>query len=488
MENSKGRLTAWLSPLVHLSSNWISRVGVVMVTTATILWMFLLPSIVGGEIHHPYLGILIFMLLPAAFFGGLILIPAGIVLRRRRERKAGLYPAQFPPLDFQNLDFRRLVIFVVVISAVNVVIGGQLTYSGVNYMDTVGFCGQTCHTVMQPEYTAYQGSPHSRVACVQCHIGPGASWFVQSKLSGTRQVFAVLLNNYPRPIPVPVHNLRPARETCEACHWPQRFEGNRLVIVPKYADDEKNTLTKTVLLVHIGGGGVPGIHSAHMGPGITIRYGSDESRQTVRWAQYEDAAAHRTSLFVAPDTKAGSVDAASGRVMDCIDCHNRPTHTFQLPERALDQAMAAGQISPSLPYAKKEGIELLKRPYSSRQDAGEKIPATFAQYYEQRYPDVYRQQQDAVTQAGRTLVAVYDRNIFPLMKVTWGTYPNNIGHVDSPGCFRCHGTLQASNDPNTTVPQDCNTCHNLLAMDEANPKVLVDLGLAPAAAENPPAK
>jgi NapC/NirT cytochrome c family, N-terminal region len=488
MENSKAKLSAWLSPLVHLSSNWISRVGVVLVSTATIFWLFLLPSFITGEVNHPYLGIVIFMLLPAAFFGGLILIPVGIALRKRHERKTGAYPDQFLPLDFNNVEFRRLVIFVVLISAVNVVIGAQLTYSGVNYMDTVSFCGTTCHTVMQPEYTAYQDSPHSRVACVQCHIGPGASWFVRSKLSGTKQVFAVILNDYPRPIPVPVQNLRPARQTCEACHWPQRFEGNRLVIIPKYAEDEKNAVTKTVLLLHIGGGGVPGIHSAHVGPGITIRYGSDESRQNMKWVQYEDAVTHRTSLYVASGTKPSAVDTSGGRVMDCIDCHNRPTHTFQLPDRALDHALAAGEISPSLPYVKKEGLELLKRTYSSRREADEKMPEAFAQYYQQNYPTVYSQQQALVAQAAEELVAIYNRNVFPAMKVTWGTYPNNIGHMDFPGCFRCHGTLQSATDPSATIPQDCSTCHNLLAMDDPNPKILEDLGLAQATAGNRPTK
>ena len=137
-----------------------------------------------------------------------------------------------------------------------------------DYMDSVTFCGQTCHTVMQPEYTAYQNSPHSHVECVKCHIGPGASWFVKSKLSGVGQVFAVTFNTYPKPIPTPVHNLRPARETCETCHWPQKYGEDRVQVINKFADDETNTITKTVLLMKIGGGnhGI-GIHGTHLGAG-----------------------------------------------------------------------------------------------------------------------------------------------------------------------------------------------------------------------------
>jgi nitrate/TMAO reductase-like tetraheme cytochrome c subunit len=483
MDLPETRLFKWLSPLVHLSSNWISRIGVVMVTTSTVLWLYLLPNILSGAINHPYLGMLTFLVLPGVFFTGLILIPIGIVLRRRAERRRGLYPTAFPPLDFRNVELRRLLIFVGVITAVNVLLGGQFTYSGIAYMDTVTFCGQTCHTVMQPEFAAYQNSPHARVECVQCHIGPGASWFVRSKLSGVHQVFAVTFNTFPRPITVPIHNLRPARETCEACHWPQKFEGDRLKIIPKYGEDEKNSLTKTVLLLHIGGGGAgPGIHSAHLGPGITIRYGSDETRQNIRWVDYQNRSAGRTTLYLGPDTKPEAVSQAAARVMDCMDCHNRPTHTYQLPDRAIDQALDAGQISSSLPFVKKMGLEILKQEYSSQAAAAAKIPAALAQYYQHDYPDISSRQGADIAQAGQTLVAIYSRNVFPAMKVTWGLYPNNVGHTDFPGCFRCHDSQHSSADGSRSIPQDCGTCHNLLAMDEPNPKILVDLGIIPAEA------
>ena len=414
MSVPQNRLARWLSPLVYLSGNWLSRIGVVFVTMAGVFWIWLLPTIIHGNIRHPYFGLLTFVALPGLFFSGLILIPAGIVLRRRRERHRGVYPRDLPPLDFKNVELRRLLIFVALVTAINVLIGGQLTYSSISYMDSVTFCGQTCHTVMQPEFTAYQGSPHSRVECVQCHIGPGASWFVRSKLSGTYQIYAVTFHKYPRPIPTPIHNLRPARETCEACHWPPRFVGDRLKIIPKYADDEKNSLTKDVLLLHIGGGeSGPGIHSAHLGTGITIRYGSDEARQNISWVEYQNAGAARTTLYLGAGTKPESANKAAGRVMDCLDCHNRPTHTYQLPDRAIDQALAAGDISPTLPYIKKEALDILKRNYSSQEEAGAEIPGALAGYYQKSYPDVYSQRSTDMTQAGKALVEIYDRNVFP---------------------------------------------------------------------------
>ena len=312
MEQRRSKIGQWLSPVVYLSNNALSLIGVVLVTTAAVLWIFLLPTLWGGTAENPYMGILVFLALPTAFIAGLVLIPVGIVLFRRRKQKAGAYPHVFPPLDFKNVEFRRLLGFFIATTIVNVVIAGQLTYAAVNYMDSVEFCGKTCHTVMQPEFTAYQNSPHARVECVKCHIGPGAGWFVRSKLSGVGQVFAVTFNSYPRPIPTPVRNLRPARETCETCHWPQKFGGDRLRVINKFADDEQNTHTQTVLLMRIGGGnsGSVGIHGAHLGTGVQMRYApSDESRQTIPVVEYTKGDGKWTR-FVSGRCEAGGSRAA----------------------------------------------------------------------------------------------------------------------------------------------------------------------------------
>ena len=468
----------WMSPFVHLSNNWISLAGVVIVTTATVFWLFLLPITLRGETENPYVGILAFLTIPVPFFGGLILIPLGIWLKRRREGRAGIYPSDFPAPSWANPELRRLVYFVGVTTVLNIAIASQLSYGAVSYMDTPTFCGQTCHTVMQPEFTAYQNSPHSRVECVKCHIGPGAGWFVKSKLSGVGQVFAVTLNTYPRPIPTPVHNLRPARETCEACHWPQKYGSDRVVVFNKFGDDEKNSLTKTVLLMKIGGGnGGIGIHGTHLGPGVLIRYkATDEQRQNIPWVKYTGPG--RTTLYATADNKLGNDDAGS-REMDCMDCHNRPAHSYDLPERGVDKAMTAGLISSALPFAKKKAVEIIKQNYTSRDEAAQKIPAAFTKYYQESYPAIWGSRQAEVTASSKQVLEVWNRNIFPAMKVTWGAYPVNIGHNDFPGCFRCHDGGHNSQD-GKSISQDCNACHNLLAMDEANPKVLTDLGITEA--------
>ena len=450
--------------------------GVVIVTAATVFWLFLLPTTIKGDPHNPYLGILAFLLVPAAFFLGLALIPLGILTRKQRERKLGITPTSFPPLNWANRELRRLVIFIGVTTFANIIIASQLTYGAVTYMETVTFCGQTCHTVMQPEFTAYQNSPHSRVECVNCHIGPGASWFVKSKLSGVWQVFAVTFNTYERPIPTPVQNLRPARETCEACHWPQKYGEDRLRVINKFADDEANTRTRTVLLMKIGGGnhGI-GIHGTHLGQGVRIRYAhSDESRQTIPWMEYSGPG--RTTAYAAADAKAPLPGNLPVREMDCMDCHNRPSHSFELPERAVDAALTAGEIPASLPFVKKTALEILKRNYTSREQAAREIPAAVDAFYRQSQPGVYSQRQPEVRKASAGILGIWNRNVFPDMKVAWGTYPNNIGHTDFPGCFRCHDDNHASQD-GRKVSQDCNACHNLLAMDEPEPKILSELGV-----------
>jgi hypothetical protein len=312
---------------------------------------------------------------------------------------------------------------------------------------------------------------------VECHIGPGASWFVRSKLSGTYQVLAVTFNLYPRPIPVPIENLRPAAQTCDQCHWPAKFSGDKLIVKTQFGDDEKNSATKTVLLLHIGGLSpalkFTGIHGWHLG---RITYiASDDKRQVIPWVDHRNADGSFTA-FASSDNPpdADLLAHGEGRLMDCMDCHNQPSHTYHLPEEAVNSEMSAGRISPALPYAHKISVQLLKRIYPSRLDAETQIPQLLRAYYRTNYFGIYNTQRDHIEQAAKALVYIYDGNVFPAMRVTWGTYPNNLGHMDFPGCFRCHDGNHKSKD-GQVITQDCNTCHSLLAIDEPNPKILQEL-------------
>jgi hypothetical protein len=363
----------------------------------------------------------------------------------------------------------------------NVLIFSFASYKGVSYMDSKEFCGLTCHTVMAPEYSAYENSPHSRVECVECHIGPGAGWFVRSKLSGLRQVLAVTFHTYSRPVPSPVKYLRPARDTCEQCHWPQRFSGNKFILKTNYKDDEKNTPMTTALVMKIGGrasSGSVGIHGRHLDEGSRIHYiSTDEHRQVIPVVYYTDDKG-KTVEYVSTDIKVSKQELEKGeqRAMDCIDCHNRPTHAFELPANAVDLRMSRGLISPELPNIHKKAVELLKVDYPDRDSAQKQIVEGIESYYRTSYPEVYSSKRALIEQSADNVAKIYLRNIFPDMKVTWGVHPNNLGHNDFPGCFRCHDGSHTSAD-GQTISNDCSACHNLLAVQEENPKVLADLGL-----------
>jgi nitrate/TMAO reductase-like tetraheme cytochrome c subunit len=472
------RLALWLRPLFFLGHNPLTLLGAVL-TTASALTML---GFWGLEILqlrpvHPYAGIVLFMVLPGIFVAGLLLMPVGVFWHRSRLRKKGQLPDSYPQIDLTRPTLRRGLSLLGAATALNVVILSTASYKSVEHMDSAQFCGMTCHSVMAPEYTAYLDSPHSRVACVQCHIGPGASWFVRSKLSGTRQVFAVTFGTHSRPIPSPVEHLRPARETCEQCHWPQKFHGDKFLVRTTYADDEKNTASTTVLVLKVGGKtwqGATGIHGRHLDDNARITYvATDGRRQVIPKVTYLDDSG-KTVEFESSEVKPSAEELAGGerRSMDCMDCHNRPSHTFEMPERAVDRAMAAGRISAELPYVKKKAVELLRAEYPDRATATRRIAEGLAEFYKSEHPQSYASHRALIESAGQEAAAIYLRNVFPNMKVSWGTYPNNIGHEDFLGCFRCHDDNHKAKD-GRTITQDCNACHTIVE----NPKVLADLGL-----------
>jgi NapC/NirT cytochrome c family, N-terminal region len=454
----------WLARLIHLSNNFLTFTGVVLTTTGGVSWLFILPLSMSAESANPYLGILFFLVFPALFFAGLALMPLGIWLKVRKERRTGAAETELPPVSWRNLDFRRIVSVIAVATFLNLIIGGHYTYAAVEYMDTVTFCGQTCHTVMKPEFTAYQESPHFRVSCTECHIGQGASWFVRSKLSGVRQVFATALNTYSRPVEQPVQ-----------CHWPQRFNPFRLRVIDKYAEDETNTHTQTVLMMKIAGREGKGIHGFHLTPGVVIEYRSDRSRQNIPWVRYTAPSGESTE-YAAEGWDPAKAEDYELRTMDCVDCHNRPTHAFFLADRAMDRAMAAGSIDPSLPSVKTKGLEIIKAEYASTEAAQEQIPKALEEFYRTEHPDTYQAEQQAVEQSARGLLAVWQRNVFPEMNITWGTYSNQVGHTDYPGCYRCHDDAHAASN-GKTITQDCTACHEMLAWEESNPEILTQLGI-----------
>jgi hypothetical protein len=368
-------------------------------------------------------------------------------------------------------------VFFVVMTIANLLIGSQVSYRAVEHMETVQFCGQSCH-VMKPEFTAHQRTPHQAVACISCHVEPGASGWVSSKMAGTRQLMGVMLNSYPQPIESAMESDRlvASAETCEQCHSREKAIGERLRVISKFKDDESNTRNETVLMMLVGGGRSGGIHGAHMGPGVQIRYATaDKKRQTIPWVEYRNQQTGVARTYLANDAKADSVSAMAKYEMQCVDCHNRAAHSFELPDRAVDEAMSSGQISTTLPFIKKTGLDLIKAEYKSDEEAAQKIPAGLASFYQQKYAEIGATRRAEIDGAGQALLSIYRRNVFPDLKVAWGTYPNNLGHADYPGCFRCHDDSHATNDKKT-ITQECGTCHQALAVEETSPEILKTLG------------
>jgi len=445
-----------------LPRNPFSVLGALLALVSGALFLIVFALDLMGLHTNPYLGILFFLVFPSVFVAGLLLVPVG-VWRDRVRRRQGRTEVRWPKLDLSNPSHRAWTFFIVVATIVNLVIVSLASYTGVKYMDSVAFCGQVCHEVMEPEFAAYQDGPHSRVTCVECHIGEGASWFVRSKLSGVRQVFAVTLGTHSRPIPSPVHNLRPARETCEQCHWPAKFHGDKVRVIREYGTDEANTPSETILQVHVGGGneglGIgAGIHW-HMNVANRVEYiATDDKRQVIPWVRLTDRNGNVREYQVDGVTPE-ELARGERRVMDCVDCHNRPSHPFDASaSRAVDRAITLGEIPIGLPSIKREAVAALEAEYPSRAAAADAIAARLRAFYREQHNAVYMGQRQEVERAVTVTQRLYQRNVFPAMNVTFGTYPNNIGHMDFPGCFRCHDDSHRSKD-GLTIGQDCETCH-----------------------------
>jgi nitrate/TMAO reductase-like tetraheme cytochrome c subunit len=468
-----------------ISRSRVSLIGAMIVTiTAPLLVAYMVTDSVF-HIQNPYFGGAVYLLLGPTFLGGLALIFIGAFFFRG-EREVHLFTLEYMRRYFTDPELfgrlRRNVFLIVLLTSINFAVFSVFLYRAYHYMESTQFCGQFCHTVMAPEYTAYQNSPHSRVTCVECHIGSGADWFVKSKISGARQLFAVVLDTYPRPILTPVHGLRPARDTCESCHRPETFHGEDLVVLDKILEDEKNTHVKTVLLMKTGTAGdrsvsPNGIHW-HVSAENKITYKAvDRDRMIIPEISLTGKDG-TTEIFKTADAdeQISSSEYLEVREMDCIDCHNRPTHIYLPADKALDEKLLSGQISLSLPYIKKVAMQVIAQKYASHEQARSEIMQGLQQWYAENYPEIVTQQPQLLAEAILGVQDAYVENVFPEMNITWGTYTDHRGHNDDFGCFRCHDEEHESNQGGT-VTQDCDTCHSILAEEEVNPEILKTLGI-----------
>ena len=451
-----------------LVQNFISFIGIFLAVSGFAVTATLVAVDFFSRTTNPYLGIVIYFVSPSFLVGGLLLIPFGMWRERRRRRKDPAFKIpRFPRLDL-NLRAHQVGFLIFVFGTIAILILlSMVSYRGYQFTDSVTFFGKTCHVVMKPEYTAYLHSPHARVECVSCHVGPGASWFVRSKLSGTYQVYSVAFKKYPRPIQSPVKNLRPAQDTCEQCHWPAKFFGAQQKTFAHYLADEKNSPWQIQMLIKVGGGdpsvgSTTGIHW-HMNIKNDIDYiASDEKREVIPWVRATDPTGKVTEYMSTENPLTPEAMAkAQMRRMDCVDCHNRPTHIFNPPDHALDQAFWTGRLDPTLPYLKREAILLLTQSYTTEEEAEEAILKGLSKFYQEKYPELSGGKGIAIQQATEEILKIYKTNFFPYMRVDWRTHPTHLGHLNSDGCFRCHDGLHKSRD-GKVITHDCNACHTVL--------------------------
>jgi nitrate/TMAO reductase-like tetraheme cytochrome c subunit len=444
-------------PVSRLSifRNWLSLTGLVIVLASLFAFLLLFTLDAITKDSNPYIGILTYFVAPGFTVLGLLLTTVGALFWRRRLAVTSGAPPSLA-IDLGRPYDRKVLGVFLAGSTIFLLITAIGTYQTYHFTESVTFCGQACHTVMQPEMVSYEHGPHARVACAECHIGAGATWYVRSKLSGAYQVYATWANKYPRPIPTPIANLRPAQETCEQCHWPQKFVGNLERTYTHFLSDETNKMHEIRMLLKVGGadpthGPEGGIHW-HMNVANKIEYiPADESRQKVPWVRLTDVKTGVVTEFRSTDFT-NQLNSADMRRMDCMDCHNRPAHVMSSPNDAVDLAMRIGSIKTSLPYVKTNAVYALTRPYTNVTDATQGI----ATFLASKYPN-----DRSVIEA---VQKIYTDNFFPEMKANWRVYPNNIGHKDWPGCFRCHdGKHQTADGARVIKANDCSACHTILA-------------------------
>jgi hypothetical protein len=457
--------------------NSFSYFGAILaLVTGALIVVLLLADLLGGS-HSTYLGILTFMVLPAFLLAGGGLFLFGMWWEhRRRAAAAPEAVAPFPVLDLNAPRQRRRFSLYLLGGAATFLVVGLAFFEAYHFTESVTFCGQVCHTVMEPEFVAHQNSPHARVACAECHIGAGTSWYVRSKLSGVRQVFATAFGTYRTPIPTPIENLRPARETCEQCHWPNKFYGGKMFVSPRYAYDASNTPRTLSMLVLIGGEeGGPGksgggIHW-HMLLNNRVTYEADEKQQKVYTVWSEGKDGKKTEYRLVAEQGATALEQGAGasaekrviRLVDCVTCHNRPTHIYRSPVVNVDSALREGALDAAMPFIKRRAVEALTGEYADGRAAAEGIAASLKSYYAGSRPGSDRARGADVDRAIASVQQIYRTHFFPLMKANWRVYPDNVGHRDSPGCFRCHDGRHVSAD-GRAITRDCNSCHTVPAL------------------------
>lgn len=454
-----------------ISVNRIGQVGVVLTTSSFVAFIFFEILRLIGVLTNAYVGLVVYLLFPSLFVLGLITILFAWKKYKKERRKTTeeLLSERFEDDVEHRLIGSKIFLTILGFTLLNVVFISAAGFRTLSFMDNAEFCGTACHSVMGPEWATYQVSPHSKVMCVECHVGEGVDALLASKLNGLRQMVLAATNTYNKPVPTPVHQLRPSKETCEKCHWPEKFYGNKLKIITRYDSDEKSTAKYNTLSLKIDTGysvGKSGIHW-HIASKNEVTYTSvNDLRNDIIWVKVKQKdGMYKKYVNKSLENNASKVDTDNIRVMDCIDCHNRATHVYENPSFAVDDRMAKGQIDRSLPFVKREVVAAITKNYADRETGFEGIENHIQRFYMNNFKQIAISKRQSIDDAVDVAKEIYGRNVHPYMNVEWGSYPNHLGHKQGEGCFRCHNENMIDEVGNH-ISFDCTLCHSILSNGE----------------------
>jgi nitrate/TMAO reductase-like tetraheme cytochrome c subunit len=456
----------------------LSGAGISALSLGLIIFLTIL-ELLSPE-TKPYMGIITLIILPGILLIGIFLIVFGIIRERNRIKKGVLRSSKLLIINFNDPKQRRMIFAFSVGTLLLIFFSAFGSFKAYEYTETDEFCGLVCHEVMAPEYTAYLSSPHSRVGCVTCHIGSGAAWFVRAKISGSYQVYSVLLNKYSKPIPTPVKELRPAEGTCEQCHSPEHFFNEIRYSANYYLYDEDNTKSSLSMLLKIGGGNselgrAEGIHW-HMNVSNKMEYiHTDSIRSEIPWVKTTSSdGTVKIYRDIESDFDEKEFEPENLRVMDCIDCHNRPSHIYYPADKSVNLSLSLGRIDETLPYIKSVAVEVLEKSYSFKQTGLDSIGIAINEFYKSNYPEIYTSKKNIIEDSIEEVKKIYNRNYFPSMGVNWREFPNHISHLYDEGCFRCHDGNHFTDD-GEMIRRDCDLCHTIISQTTGDGKELVSL-------------
>lgn len=454
--------------------NYVSAIGAVLVLGSILELIFQLLIALFTNQNGYFLGIFMFVFVPLNLMLGIILIFAGIYISKRisKSKNTGENLEQGPNEHYASQN-KAVIVFIIgmVIFFVVVMIGNIKT---MDFANSDAFCGEICHSAMEPEFISYKNSKHDNVTCIHCHYSDNDNLFIKSKLAALRQIGTIVGGDYKHPLTIPPHTLEPGRNTCEHCHKPAMFNPRILRNKENFLSDKENTKWITRLILRVGNEhsskvSTKGIHW-HMHRDNIVQFVSlDDKKQDLPWVRYININENDTTIYIdsTSDFQPSSLDTVEIFTMDCMDCHNRISHNFASPSEFIDREISQGNISETLYEIKRLLIDICEEEFPNVDSLKTYSIIYLKNFYTKNYPGYYLKNEKIIKSAITVFTNEYAKNIFPEMKVKWDSFPSNAGHKYNPGCFRCHNDLHKSEE-GIILKRDCNQCHTITSQGNPN--------------------